>query len=324
MKDSLKLVTLGLAVVCIVPFIISSHDQIYEKNEIENLNHNCNKTDYLLSYNFSQKSIKLDQEFIQYKIKFFKNATVNYDYFLKFRVKDLHPIYYFIIFTDGKNGVMEREFNGKLFETPIMGHSMIPLGILLDINLLKIHISIGQLLFKLLPIGDMDNINGRKTVKAGTEWFLTICVYNSNIDDIFYINLVTDKPSFQVIELDRSNKIEYFNSVNGDFEGFYSGIKILSRGVSYSKNLKKTITTTKGSLIIFTCIGHLNGEINVVNPEGNIFSKNSRHLASFQYYGNQTGTWKFSSSGLGFGRKHIVSLFYIDADPHFYLSDFEN
>ena len=323
MNNRSKIITLGLAVICIIPLIITNKNQSNGVNEIENLNHNDNTTYYLSGYNFSQKTLKLDHEFVQYKIKFHKNTTVSYEYFLKFRVKDLHPLYYLIIFTDGKKGVMKREINGKFYEAPIIGHSMIPSGILLDINFNKFHISVGKLLFKLLPIGNIDNIKGCVEVKAGTEWFLTIGVYHKRINEKFYINLESEEQSFEVIDLERDNKIEYFNSVNGDFQGFYCGIKLLSHGCSYSKNLEKTITCTRGSIILFSSIGHIKGEINVEGPDGRTYNKNTRKLASFQYYGNQTGTWKFQSSGLGFGWKHIVSLFYIDVDPHFYLSDWD-
>ncbi len=322
MKDRLKIISLGLAVMCIVPLLITNQYENEKCIEDENTNNSCETIEYLSNYNFSQKSLQLEKEFVQYKIKFYENTTVDYEYFLKFRVKDLHPLYYFIVFTDGKKGVMKRKIDGKFYEAPIIGQSMIPLGILLDINLFKLHFSIGKLLFKILPIGNKDKIKGSIKVQEATEWYLTMCVYHKTDEEIFYINLKSEIPSFEIIDLNRDSKIEYLNSASGDFEGLYFGVKIISHGFSYSKNLEKSITTTRGTVIIFNSIGHFNGKINIIDPKENVFSKNSRQYANLQYYGNQTGKWKFSSSGIGIGRKHMVSLFYMDVDPHFDLIDF--
>ncbi len=323
MNDKLKIITLGIAVICIAPLIITNQNETKETNNIQETLKEENENLYLSSYNFSQKKLNLDHEFVQYKIIFHENTTVNYKYFLKYRIKDLHPHYYFITFTDGKKGIMEREVEGKFYETPILGYSMIPSGILMDLNLGKLRFSIGKLLFKILPIGNVDSIKGEVEVNNGTEWFLTLGVYHKGIDEKFYISLESEKKCLEIIKLDRDNRIEYLSAVNGDFSGLYLGLKILSRGFSRAKNLKTTITTTKGSVISFCSVGHISGRIEVIGPDGKIYNKNTRKLASFQYYGNQTGTWKLSSSGFGFPWKHIVSLFYIDVDPHFYLSDWD-
>ena len=323
MSDKLKIITLGIAVICIAPLIITNQNETKETQKVKDTLLEENENLYLSSFNFSQKKLNLDHELVQYKIIFHENTTVNYKYFLKYRIKDLHPHYYFIAFTDGKKGIMEREVEGKFYETPLLGYSMIPSGILMDLNLGNLRISIGKLFFKILPIGNIDSISGEVEVINGSEWFLTLGVYHKSIDEIFYINLESKKKCLEIIKLDRDNKIEYMSAVNGDFSGLYLGLKILSRGCSRAKNLKTTITTTKGSVISFSSVGHIFGHIEVIGPDGKIYNKNTRKLANFQYYGNQTGTWKFSSSGLGFGWKHIVSLFYIDVDPHFYLSDWD-
>ena len=323
MKDKLKIITLGIAVICIAPLIITNQDSMEECQKVDNSLQNENKTDYLSSFNFSQKTLRLNHEFVQYKIKFYKNTTVEYKYFLKFRVKDLHPLYYFIMFTDGKKGVMKRKMGGKNYEAPIIGHSIIPSGILLDINFGKLHMSVGKLLFKLLPIGNIDSIKGTADVTAGTEWFLTVGIYHQSDEETFYISLKSEEECFEIINLDRSNRIEYLTSIQNEFSGFYCGIKFLSHGFSYARNLMKTITTKKGSIIRFSSVGHLKGQINVESPDGKSYMKDTRKLASFQYIGNLTGEWKLSSSGFGFPWKHIVSIFYIDVDPHFYLSNWD-
>jgi hypothetical protein len=322
MKDHLKVISIGLALICIIPLIIINEPQNEEINEIDDTFENNESENYLNNFNFSQKNLRLNKEFVQYKIKFHKNTTVNYDYFLSFRVKDLNPLYYFIVFTDGKKGVMKRKIDGRFYEAPIIGHSIIPSGIILDINLNKIHLSIGKLLFRILPIGNIDSIKGDVEVKAGTEWFLTLGVLHSIVDETFYISLNTENKCFEVIQLDRSSNIGYLTSVHNDFSGFYFGIKILSRGISFAKDISKKIITKNGSIIRFSSTGHLKGNIEVVDPEGKKYNKNTGKLASFQYYGNNTGEWIFSSSGIGFPWKHVISLFYIDVDPHYNLIDF--
>jgi hypothetical protein len=226
-----------------------------------------------------------------------------------------------IIFTNGTKGIMKREIDGKFYETPILGYGMIPSNIFIDINLGKFHFGLGKLLFKILPIGNTDSIKGNIEVKSGTEWYLTLGVYHRSLDENFFISVESEKPSFKVIELDRSNKIEYLSAANNDFSGFYAGIKIFSFGISYARNIAKTIITTKGSIIEFSSGGHLRGNIKVYGPDGNQFTNHNAKLANFHYFGNQTGSWKFSSSGFGIPRKHMVSLFYIDADPHIQLDD---
>jgi hypothetical protein len=216
---------------------------------------------------------------------------------------------------------MKREIDGKLYEAPIIGHGFIPEKILIDINFGKFHFGLGKLLFKILPIGNSDSIKGNIEVKSETEWYLTVGVYHKSLDETFFISIESEKPCFEVIELDRNNNIEYLSVWHGDFTGFYAGIKILSFGISYARNIAKTITTTKGSIISVSSIGHIKGYIKVVGPDGKQFINNNAKLASFQYYGNQTGTWKFISSGFGFPWKHGISLFYIDADPHIQLDD---
>jgi hypothetical protein len=324
MSDKLKIITLGIAVICIAPLIISTENEKEEPQNMDDIKKEGNENSYLTSFNFSQKKFNLDHEFVQYKILFHENTTIDYEYFLKFRVKDIQPHYYFLAFTDGKKAVMEREVDGKFYETPLLGYSMIPSGILMDLNLGNFRLSIGKLLFKILPIGNIDRISGEVEVSNGTEWFLTLGVYHKSVDEKFYINLESEKNCIEIIELDRDNKIEFLSSVTGDFSGVYLGLKILSRGFSRAKNLKTTITTTKGSVISFSSSGHITGHIEVIEPNGISYNKNTRKLASFQYYGNQTGTWKFSSSGIGFGWKHIVSLFYIDVNPYYYLSDWDS
>jgi len=322
MKDGLKLISLGLAVICIIPLIITNDNHNEDCIELDDTVDIKEKIDFISNYNFSQKSLQLDKEFVQYKIKFYENTTVDYEYFLKFRVKDLHPLYYFIVFTDGKKGVMRRKIDGKFYEAPIIGHSIIPSGIIFDINFNRIHLSIGKLLFKILPVGNIDSIKGNVEVKAGTEWFLTVGVLHRTLDESLYVSLKTENKCFEVIKLDRSSNMGYLTPLHNDFSGFYFGIKIFSHGFSYAKDISKKIITKNGSIIRLSSTGHLKGYIEVKDPDGRKYNKNTGKLASFQYYGNKTGEWEFSSSGVGFPWKHIISLFYMDVDPHFDLIDF--
>ena len=302
--------------------LITNQENPIDFNETKNIINEVKYNEsYLSFFNFSQKTLNLDHEFIQYKIKFYENSTINYNYFLRFFIKEIHPHYYMIIFTNGSKGIMKREINGKFYDAPILGYGMIPGNIFIDINLGKFHVGFGKLLFKILPIGNTDGIKGNIEVKSGAEWYLTLGVYHKSRDETFFISIESEKPCFEVIKFDRSNKIEYLSAAYNDFSGFYTGIKIFSFGISYARNIAKTITTTKGSIIEFSSSGHLKGNINVYAPDGNQFTNNNAKLASFHYFGNQTGTWKFSSSGFGFPRKHMVSLFYIDADPHIQLDD---
>jgi hypothetical protein len=216
---------------------------------------------------------------------------------------------------------MQREINGNYYEAPILGYGMIPGRIFIDINIGKLHFGLGKLLFRLLPIGNMDSIKGDITVKAGDEWFLTLGVYHKSNEESFFISIEADSPSFKIVELERDSKIEYLSVAFNNFKGFYAGIKILAFGFSYARNVETLITTTRGSIIDFASGGHLKGNINVIRPDGKQFINKNKKLASYHYYGNQTGSWEFSSSGFGFPRKHMISLFYIDADPHIHLDD---
>ena len=135
MNDKLKIITLGIAVICIAPLLITNQIETKESHGIKDIKKEENKNSYLAVFNFSQENLNLNHEFVQYKIIFHENTTVNYKYFLRFRVQDLHSHYYFIALTDGKKGVMEREVEGKFYETPLLSYSMIPSGILMDINI---------------------------------------------------------------------------------------------------------------------------------------------------------------------------------------------
>ena len=168
MNILIKIISLGIGAICIAPWVITNQENPIDFNETKNIINEVKYNEsYLSFFNFSQKTLNLDHEFIQYKIKFYENSTINCNYFLRFFIKEIHPHYYMIIFTNGSKGIMRREINGNFYDAPILGYGMIPGNIFIDINLGKFHVGFGKLLFKILPIGNTDGIKGNILVALG-------------------------------------------------------------------------------------------------------------------------------------------------------------
>lgn len=122
----------------------------------------------------------------------------------------------------------------------------------------------------------------------------------------------------EITQIDRHNNMGFYTSINNDFDGKYFGFKFipyLPFGLSIAKNLQKEITTTNGSIIYFNSAFHRKGQISI-ETQGETATNNKKNSASIIYCGNQTGTFKFSASGVGFPWKHFVTLFYVDINPH--------
>lgn len=239
-----------------------------------------------------QSDLKLDHEVVQYRILFHENDTIKVNAHLGYRVIDTETVAYLLYLSNGID---------TLIEPLIMLHE--PVG--------------GKLRYKILNVGKDKDLSATKSVENGDVWYLTIGVYNSKKEEIT-VSFESELNSMELIELDKHSKIEYFSVWNRkDFSGFYFGVKlfILPFGFSIARNIEKSITLNDGAIIWFMSIGHLIGNIKVNTPYGN-YNDNRNPFAEYRYAGNQTGTWTFKASGIGFPFKHAIILFYADINPH--------
>ncbi len=297
------------AVLCIAPLaFIESDEPPMQELVIDDLEPEPDTETYESSIEIHQSHLCLDHEVIQYKFLFHDNATVTVDARVAYIIRDLKPVAYLFYLTDGEK---------RLTNFSYCTH--VPTGTILDITTRRNHFKIGgRLLYRLINIGRDVPIDKTFSVASGDEWYLTIGVYRSIKEEEIFFKLKSNKPCIEIIPLERHDKIGYFSSWNNDFSGTYIGFKLpfLPFGFSFADSLEKEITTTRGTIVSFLSVAHLKGKIVVRLPEGSFYSNSDRWSAGFSYEGNNTGTWAFKASGIGFPWKHIVMLFYADVNPH--------
>ena len=266
-----------------------------------------------------QEQLDLNHEVIQYKIILHKDDTVNVS--LNMIVQqtgiDFEPMYSFIMITDGNKSIFK---NSTLFYT-----MDVPVGSIIDTNLFGKRICIGGKLFNRLlmktraHIGSACYYTENIKVKNNTIWYLTIAQFDNAHKEILTIAIKSKNKEMEIVEIERNKNMNFYSSYDNDFEGRYFGFRLLPYlpfGFSIAKNLKKEVTTTKGSIICFSSMFHRKAQLSM-EIENETFTNANTRYATCVYCGNQTGTWKFSASGIGFPWKHLVYLFYIDIDPHF-------
>lgn len=266
---------------------------------IEDTNSDSN---YENSIQITQERLQLNHEYIQYKIAFHENASIKFKLDMKYVLIDSEPVFYCIYLTDGEK---------ILTNNTVMLMGSEPAGTLLDITIPKKQVMLGKLIYKTKKIGQNYYNEWNIEAKKNDSWYLTIGVTNRKCEEI-NIEFKTQNPCMELILFDRDNKIGYFSASKNDFDGFYFGVKILPVGISIARNLKKTITFEKGSVVQFCSVGHIKGKISIELPNGQIITNRESKAISYCYAGNQTGIWKFTASGIGFPFKHAVTLFYMD------------
>lgn len=275
-------------------------------------------THYVNNIYLDQEQLNLNNEVIQYQIIFHRNDTINISLqmILQQTGIDFQPMCSFLMLTDGNKSVFKNTTMFFLYD--------IPTGSIIDANILGKRISIGGKLFNRIlsktrfHIGSACYYTEDIKVKNNTVWFLTIAQLDNTHKEILATSIKSNYEGMEIIQTERTNDMGFYTCVNNDFDGKYFGFKFLPYlpfGFSIAKNLQKEITTTKGSIIYFSSIGHRKGQISI-EIQNETFTNTNKRSATFIYCGNQTGTWKFSASGIGFPWKHFVTLFYIDIDPH--------
>ena len=306
-----KLITIFVtSVLCTAPLMFfDSEEPSLQESEIDNLKTQPYKEADECCLDISQRDLCLNHEVVQYKILFHDNTTVKVRGRIAYIIRDLKPVAYLFYLTDGETRLVN-------FSYCIQN----PVGTLLDVTTKSNHFVVGgKLLYRLVNFGRDVSIDKKFSVISGDEWYLTIGVYRSIKTEDLFFKLESDKPCVELIQIERHDNIGYFSSWNNDFCGTYIGFRLLFLpfGLSFADSLEREITTTRGTILSFSSVGHLKGKIVVRFPDGSLYTNNRRWAAGFIYEGNKTGTWSFRAWGIGFPWKHVVSLFYADINPHF-------
>ncbi len=303
------IVTLATAALCIVPLIFTGSDEPSIQEIVVENKVNPDVETYEDTIALDQSELCLDHEVIQYNIVFHVNATVKVDGCIGYIIRDLQPVAYLFYLTDGEQLLVNYSYCAH-----------VPSGTILDITTRRNHFKIGgRIFYRMLNIGRKDTFDKTFSVHAGDTWYLTIGVYCSIGEEEVFVNLKSTSPCMELIPLERHDNIGLFSSWDNGFSGAYFGVRMmpfLPFGFSFADNVKKEITTTRGTVVSFLSVAHRKGETVVRAPDGTLYVNNDRGAAGFIYYGNLTGVWIFKASGIGFPWKHIITLFYTDVDPH--------
>jgi hypothetical protein len=321
-----KIYVCGLLLMLVIPVLFFV--QTYTQHPIASLFANfpddeSNITSYSDHIIVDQAQIQLNHEVIQYKIIFHQNDTINVSTFLALQQfgRDYDPQACLLILANGTTSIFRKSNVSFLF--------YVPSAILFDATLFGHRITFGgRLFFKLLNhtryrIGISRYLSNDAEVKKGDVWYLTMAVFHSKPGEQMKLALtsLSSSPSMELIQLNRHTNIGFYSSLDNDFEGRYMGVKLpfLPFGFSVANNLHTEVLTTKGSFLYFCSVGHAKGRMKVHTPDNKTYLNVNNKISLFFYYGNLTGRWEFSASGIGFPWKHLVMLFYADIDPYITL-----
>jgi hypothetical protein len=325
---NMKVTALALLVILMVPmiFFLNTNTDQHRVPAFTTLSRavqeNANTTSHLI---IDQKDLQLDHEVIQYKIIFHKNDIINVSTRLLIQQSgnDVEPKSCLLICTNGTSSIFEKSNVSFLF--------YVPSALLLDVTMFRHRIAIGgSIFFRILNhtrfrIGIARELSNDVTVKNGDVWYLTLADTDKSPGEqlIFTCISLSSSASMEIIQLERHSDIGFYSALDNDFEGHYLGFKLpfLPFGVSIASNLHKEVNTLRGSVVYFCSVGHLRGRIRIEAPNNRTYLNANNGMALFTYCGNWTGTWNFSSSGVGFPWKHNVMLFYADVDPHIKLME---
>ncbi|MBN1859875.1 MAG: hypothetical protein JW840_00280 [Candidatus Thermoplasmatota archaeon] len=267
-----------------------------------------------------QADLQLDHEVAQYALLFHENDTINVTacMILQHLELDLEPQAILLALTNGTTAIFE--------EYPVSFLFYVPSALLFDMTIGGHRIAFGgRIFFRLLShtrcrIGVSQVLSEEVHVKKGEIWYLTIADYSRKPGEVLRVTFqsVHMTSSMELLQTERHSTLGFYSALDNDFDGRYIGVKLpfLPFGFSMTNNLHTEVTTTRGSLLYFSSVGHTKGRLKVEAPGSTVYVNTKKRLALFSYYGNQTGTWNFSASGIGFPWKHMVVLFFVDADPH--------
>lgn len=265
-----------------------------------------------------QDAMNLNHEVVQYRIVFHDDTMVNISVFMALQQtgEDYEQMCSFIMLTDGNRSVFGDEYQYFFIND-------VPSGSIVDLNVFGNRICIGGKIFcKVLQrtrfrIGS--SVTHNEDVKAlnNSVWYLTVAQLDNMHEEMLSVSLKATGECMEVQQIHRGDKMGFYTSVNNDFEGRYFGFRLplLPFGFSIARNLHKQITTTEGSVFIFSSIGHMFGRLTVAY-DGDSYADDTRKHILLSHMGNMTGVFDFSASGIGFPWKHIVYLFYMDVNPY--------
>jgi hypothetical protein len=261
---------------------------------------------------FNQDSLQLQNEVVQFEIKFNTDDAVDVSTYMYVSYVDetITSVYY--ILTDGNKPLLDPR---GLWFVPERKYSIITP---------KIRLSIGKFRFiKILndgnskiKIGSSYDISRHFDVKAGDSWYLTIAVPTTAEKSGYSITLTTLYNSMEVKQLKRHNNIGLYSANYNQFSGKYYACKLLILGGFSLCAVSKEITTKDGSIIEMYVGGHRKGNMMVYTPEDKEIFFNKERAMRYSYWGNESGTWRFSVKGWSIYFRVEVVLLYIDIDPH--------
>ena len=261
---------------------------------------------------FNQDGLQLQNEVIQFEIKFQNDDVVDIStyMFVSYVDETITSIYY--ILTDGNKPLLEPR---GLWFIPERKYSIITP---------KIRLSIGKFWFinilnngkSKIKIGSSYNTSGHFDVKAGDSWYLTLAVPTTAEKSGFSITLTSLYNSMEVKQLKRHSNIGLYSAKYNQFSGKYYACKLLILGGFSLCDVSKEITTKDGSIIEIYFGGHRKGNMMVGTPDGKEMWFNKERAMRYSYWGNESGIWRFSVKGWSIYFRMVVVLLYIDIDPH--------
>ena len=284
---------------CTSSLIFIDFDNDISENNIIEMEYNAPVIETYDNYiKIYQENLNLDHEVIQYKILFHENDTITFNSYVSYILTDNKPVAYFILLTDGETNIISPTL---LFHVPIGG----------------------KIRYKLLNFGSEKQNEVSHIVKEGECWYLTLAIYDSKSEQ-FEVTFESVNDSMELIELTRHSKLGLYSVwKKGDFSGLYlgRGLMIAPYGISLALDVTKTINLENGVIVFYQNVGQIKGTMEVNTPMGNYVNRRIP-VSEFLYFGNNTGTWEFKTSGIGFPFKQVIFLFYIDIDPHMNMANF--
>jgi hypothetical protein len=269
-------------------------------------------TNYSTSIEFNQETLHLQQEVAQYEIKFRHNDSVDVSVSMYVSYVDSIITSNYFLLTDGVKLLMKPR---NVFYVPERKYVLITP---------RIQISIGKFwLIKLLNdregkirVGSASNDSGHFDVHSGDTWYLTLAVPTSSEKSGYDVTFTSHNNSMEVTQLMRNGNLGFFAANYNQFSGKYYAVKLSILGGMSICNINKEITTQNGSIIDVYVVAHRKGSMIVSRPDNEEKSFNEKAFMHYAFLGNETGKWTFKIKGWSLYYRMLVTLLYIDIDPH--------
>lgn len=270
---------------------------------------NEHEPEYSSLFSTSQEQLQLDHEYIQYRITFHENTSVNITMNITHVMLDFEPVCYRIYLTNGSGFVTNKSF---IHDTQLLA------GIFTDISLAGHRLILGGRHFiNRIPYGLMQTRTINTTAQQNETWYLTIIVLRKKCETITF-TATAPTPCMEIHQITRDHRLGFYSAWDGDFDGHYIGLKLIPLtpfGISLA-TIHKVITTTTGTLFEFVSAFHAYGRLTVITPTHTTLTQTNPHLCIATAFTTTTGKWHFSTQAIGFPYKHLVYLFYADLDLH--------